>query len=68
MLYNIFSKRLYNDVWFESGPYQYDVRNWTGGRRVQIFLDYTFDYGKKVDPRMDINTRELHSTSVLGSD
>lgn len=65
---NIFSKRLYNDIWFANGPYQYVVRDWGRGRCISISISYTFDYGKKVDPNMDITARDLHSTSVLGSD
>ena len=52
----------------ESGPYSYTSRTWEKGRSVAVSLTYTFDYGKKVDPSINISTQEIRSTSVLGAD
>lgn len=65
---NIFNKRNYTHEWFVNGPYSYDGRSWTNGRNVSVSLTYTFDYGKKVDPSVDISEQNLNSTSALGSD
>ncbi|MBD5349248.1 MAG: hypothetical protein HDR84_08425 [Bacteroides sp.] len=67
-LENIFTKRLYSKEWLTNGPYSYTGRNWIGGKSIGVSMTYTFDYGKKVDPRIDISVQDLHSTSVLGSE
>ncbi len=67
-LNEIFDKRLYHTTFFESGPYSYTSRSWKKGRSVAVSLTYTFDYGKKVDPSINISTQEIRSTSVLGAD
>ena len=67
-LHNLFSKQMHNDTWFESGPYQFDRRSWHKGRSVYVSLTYTFDYGKKVTPGIDISTQQIRTTSVLGQD
>lgn len=66
-LNNIFSKHRYTDHWYISGPYRFDSRSWSRGRNVSVMLTYTFDYGKKVDPSIDVDARNIRSTSVLGS-
>jgi len=67
-LNNIFNKRDYTHEWFVNGPYSYNGRSWTNGRNVSVTLTYTFDYGKKVDPSVDMSEKNLNSTSALGSD
>lgn len=64
---NIFTKNMNSDRWFASGPYSFTERNWCGGRNVAVSLTYTFDYGKKVDPGVNIYEEDIKSTSVLGS-
>ncbi len=51
---------------FESFPYSFDRISWERGRRLMVNLTYTFDYGKKIDPQIDIRQQDLYSTSVLG--
>lgn len=42
------------------------ARNYSTGRSLRIALTYTFDYGKKVSPRIDSYEMSSFSTSVLG--
>lgn len=67
-LNNIFSKHRYTDHWYVSGPYRFDSRSWSKGRNISVSLTYTFDYGKKVDPSIDVDAKNIRSSSVLGSD
>ena len=64
---NIFTERRYTDRRFVSGAYGFDGRSWQNGRQISVYLTYTFDYGKKVDPGIDLNTEVTRSTSVLNS-
>lgn len=65
---NLFNKRLSTKELLSNGPYSVSSINWERGRNVRISLTYTFDYGMKVDPRIDINTQNLNSSSVLGAE
>lgn len=64
---NIFTRRLTSHSWMVNGPYMSDSRNWTGGRGVRLSLTYTFDYGKKVDPGLNLSVGSEPESSVLGS-
>lgn len=50
-----------------SGPYHNNKQEWTTGRSVSLSLAYTFDYGKKIDPRIDVSVTSGAETSVLGN-
>ncbi len=49
-----------------NGPYSSQTISWERALKVSVYLSYTFDYGKKVDPSIDIQENDLRSTSVLG--
>ncbi len=67
-LNSLFRKYATETIEMNSGPYRYTSRDWSNGRNVSVSLTYTFDYGKKVTPGIDISEKNLKSTSVLGSD
>lgn len=67
LLRDVFRRRTYLEEYYDSPVYGYSLRNWDRGRYAQISVSYTFDYGKKVDPGIDIDVSTDRSTSVLGS-
>lgn len=50
-----------------NGPYSMTSTRFGIGRSVSAQLTYTFDYGKKVNPRIEIQESNSGVTSVLGS-
>lgn len=68
-LFNPFNKYGYENICYANGPYNYNSRSiqefWS--RKISISLTYTFDYGKKIDKRIDISESGGKNTSVLGS-
>lgn len=52
--------------WLNDGPYTKVSSNWYTGRSVTLSLTYTFDYGKKVDPRISISEKDITNTSIIG--
>lgn len=63
-----FHRYLHTSTIFNSGPYHYTARNRENGRSVSLSLTYTFDYGKKVTPGVDIYEQSIKSSSVLGAE
>lgn len=67
-LSNPFTKYLYTtNQLINSGAYSYLRDQRDKGRCISATLTYTFDYGKKVDHNIEIDTHSNHSTSRLGS-
>ena len=50
-----------------NGPYSMTSTRFGIGRSISAQLTYTFDYGKKVNPRIEIQESNSGVTSVLGS-
>lgn len=50
-----------------SGPYHNNKQNWITGRSISLSLAYTFDYGKKVDPGINVSVTSGAESSVLGN-
>lgn len=67
-MYDIFNKRRYEDIYFKNTPYSYYSQNYERGRKISVSLTYTFDYGKKVERAIDINSQSDTRTSILGAD
>lgn len=67
-LNNVFNKRIREDIYHIGSSYNYTEHLQKLGRSIDVRLTYTFDYGKKVEPGIDISTQDLMNTSVLGSD
>lgn len=65
---NPFNKRLSTKELVANGPYISRSINWERGRNVRVTLTYTFDYGMKVSPSIEIAPENLRSSSVLGSE
>ena len=62
---DIFHKKRERWSMYNSNYYVSDGKEWTTGRYFVLTASYTFDYGKKVDKSIDINSPELVGTSVL---
>lgn len=64
---NIFGKYRYANTLLSGSSYSYNSKSWQRGRCIKLSLTYTFDYGKKIDKRIDISESGGKNTSVLGS-
>ena len=64
---DILNKHSRNIVNEYNGPYSMYSTQFGIGRNISVQVTYTFDYGKKVSPGIDINTSDTSTTSVLGS-
>ncbi len=60
-----FRNHVVQDYWIDNGPYTSHRSKWTNGRGINISLSYTFDYGKKVDPVIDIYEESITNSSKL---
>ena len=65
---NIFQKRMNQTLTLVSGPYRYVSNSWNNGRSLSVRLTYTFDYGKKVDPGVEIYEQNVKSSAILGAE
>ncbi len=63
---NIFNKYRFFTTNLNSGAYSTASREWHRGRYVKLSFSYTFDYGKKVDRRIDISNSSNNNTAILG--
>lgn len=66
-LNNIFNKRRYEHLSFINKSYSYHTQNYERGQRISLSLTYTFDYGKKVSRKIDIDAAAENQTSILGA-
>ena len=64
---DILNKHSRNIVNEYNGPYSMYSTQFGIGRNISVQVTYTFDYGKKVSPGIDISTSDTSTTSVLGS-
>lgn len=63
-----FNKHLTTHRLYSGSHYSFEGRDWRNGHKLSVSLTYTFDYGKKVTPGIDISEQNIRSTSVLGSE
>lgn len=66
-LNNIFNKHIHSTVSQYEKAYQSVSHRWEKGRSVNLSVVYTFDYGKKVDPGISVQSHSMGESSVLGN-
>ena len=60
-----FNKRISTTSICHNGPYHYTSKDWNNGRSISVSITYTFDYGKKINPGVEIFEQNINSSSVL---
>lgn len=65
-LNNPFSKHEVTRKWMTGDAYCYEGKSWTIGRSIDFSVEYTFDYGKKVEPGISVDSGENAPSSILG--
>lgn len=63
-----FTRHCTTTTTFRNDAYSWKGRTWGVGSCVRLSVTYTFDYGKKTDPSIEISSQDVRSTFVLGSE